>query len=106
MNVHIERLWNLAYIAPSEGSRERLLVLCGVLIALCIAGGVVILLLRRRLFSNASDQAESASLMEQLRSMRDRGEMSPEEFEQTRQAMIRKLKNPPEQGKSRLKSGK
>jgi hypothetical protein len=80
-------------LAPSDGdARQRVLILVGVLIAICLVGGAFILILRRRLFRKESDAAAAGSLFEQLRGMRDRGEISPAEFEKTRQAMIRRIR--------------
>jgi len=79
-------------LSQSGNARERVVVVTGILIALCLVGGTAILLLRRRLFQKENDDAVAGSLFEQLRAMRDRGEISPEEFEQTRQSMIRRVK--------------
>lgn len=79
-------------LTQATNARERVVVVTGILIALCLVGGTAILLLRRRLFQKENDDAVAGSLFEQLRGMRDRGEISSEEFEQTRQSMIRRVK--------------
>jgi hypothetical protein len=79
-------------LTQATNARERVVVVTGILILLCLVGGTAILLLRRRLFQKENDDAVAGSLFEQLRAMRDRGEISPEEFEQTRQSMIRRVK--------------
>lgn len=92
MSHALVTVWICAQTAKQSASREQVLILCGALIGVCLAGGVAILLLRRRLLSRENSAAASATLMEQLRGMRDRGELSSEEFEKTRQAMIRKAR--------------
>ncbi len=78
---------------PATNPREQVIIIIGILIALALIGGTAILILRRRLFQKETDDGVAGSLFEQLRGMRDRGEISPEEFEQTRQAMIRRVKD-------------
>lgn len=77
--------------APANHDTTRVVVWVGVLIAIMIVGGVGILMLRRRLLSKESESAASTGLLDTLRAMRDRGEISPEEFDKARQAMVAKL---------------
>lgn len=63
----------------------------GVLIAAVLVASVGVLLLRRRLFSRGGDAGgDPGSILESMRAMRDRGEMSAEEFERARAALVRR----------------
>jgi hypothetical protein len=64
-----------------------------ILIAAVLVGAVVIMMLRRWLkepLAGASDDAGFS--LSELRAMRDRGEITPEEYEQTRSRVIAKVK--------------
>lgn len=70
------------------------------LIVLAIVGGLFILWVRRRTLGDASDGGGSGSLMDDLRAMRDRGEITAEEFDATRKAMSRRLAAKLKEGES------
>ncbi|MFN0132654.1 MAG: hypothetical protein ACKVW3_09020 [Phycisphaerales bacterium] len=59
----------------------------GVLITLVVAAGLAILAIRRRALGGA-DESSPASLMEEMRRMRDDGRMTPEEFEATKRRLV------------------
>lgn len=61
-----------------------------VLFVAAMAGGAVLFYLRHRLLSSGDPAAGSRGLLEELRAMRDRGELDNEEFEQARLSMIAK----------------
>ena len=68
----------------------------GLLIVLIIIGGTVIMIIRRRLRDAAANSAADAGFsLSDLRAMRDRGEITPEEYEQTRARVIAKVKGKP-----------
>lgn len=75
----------------TEGDSLRLAMLIGAFIVAVVVLGIVILVVRRRLFVKDHEMAASRSLMDQLREMRDRGEMSDEEYERTRKALANKV---------------
>jgi len=63
------------------------------LIILAVVGGMVIFAVKRRIFDERRDQDESgATLMESLDRMRRTGEISQEEYEQTRKTIIEKTR--------------
>jgi predicted nucleic acid-binding Zn ribbon protein len=62
-----------------------------VLIALVIAGGVVVMLLRKRLLAK-DDASADVGLFDALKQMRDRGEMTQEEYEAARRKVVEKTK--------------
>ncbi len=82
-------------LAQSSGSTGQVLLWVGVLIGAVIAASVVVLVLRRKLLSPDHSVDNPASIMESLRVMRDRGEISLEEYERTRQAMIARATGKP-----------
>ncbi len=77
--------------APPSGNAGAVFVWVGLLILVTIGGGLAILFVRRRLLAKESAADTSAGLMQSLRAMRDRGEISPEEYEATRKAMAGKV---------------
>lgn len=81
------RVTELHLLAQSSGDTTRVLIWIGVLIAVALAGGAIAMLVRSRLLS-PDDDADGGTLLEQLQKMRDRGEISDEEFRATRRTMI------------------
>lgn len=83
----------IAQSAPTKGDILPVMGWLGLLIVVTVVGGLVVLALRKRMLAKASPAADEASLMDSLRAMRDRGEMTSEEFEATRRAMIERMKS-------------
>lgn len=77
-------------MAPSSGVSGGL-VAAGVLIGLCIAGGLLAMLARRRLLASGSDDESAVTLMDSLRAMLRRGEITQEEFDAAKRSMVAKL---------------
>lgn len=76
--------------ARPSGATGSVVVWVIVLIAVVMAGGLILVWLRRKIF--AADQTDHAGgLMESLRSMRDSGQMSQEEYDATRKAMAARM---------------
>lgn len=69
----------------------RLVILIGVFIVAVVTLGVVLLMVRRRMLAGDNELAGARSLLDQLREMRRKGEMSEEEYEATRRALATKL---------------
>jgi hypothetical protein len=86
-------LFTLADLTPEN--RDKMLLALGILMVLVVVGGFGILMIRRRL--NAQDDpASSESVgfsLSDLRAMRDRGEITPEEYEITKARVIDKVKS-------------
>jgi hypothetical protein len=74
--------------SPPLGS---VLVWVGVLMTVTLLGGLAVLWYRKQLLSK-STESDAGSMMEEFRRMRDSGEMSIEEFEATKRAMVAKLR--------------
>ena len=85
-------MFTLAQQAQSKGDILPVVLWLGILIVITVVGGLIVLAIRKRILSKSSDAADEASLMDSLRAMRDRGEMTPEEFEATRRAMIERVR--------------
>jgi hypothetical protein len=58
-------------------------------IGLTLVGAVVVMLLRRRIFTSGLDAP--GTMLDDLRASRDRGEMTDEEYAAARQAIVRKV---------------
>lgn len=78
----------LAQNAPLD---MRAFVYIVLLIVLCIIGFVIIISVKRRIFDDRAEQDQSSgTLMESLEHMRKTGQISQEEYEQTRRTIIEK----------------
>lgn len=75
----------------TEGDSLRLAGVIGGFIIAVLLLGIIILAVRRRMFTRDNELQGSRSLMEQLRVMRDRGQMSDEEYEATRRSLASKV---------------
>lgn len=84
----------LASVADAEQLRA-ILPWLGLLVLLVIAGGVVIFYLRRLLNSNQSLDSPGFTL-QSLRELHAAGEMTDEEFEKAKAAMIGRVVGPKE----------
>lgn len=74
-------------------SRADVLIWGGILIAVVLVASFFIMLLRRRLKDgSAASPPDAGFSLSDLRAMRDRGEITPEEYEQTRANVIAKVK--------------
>ena len=60
----------------------------GVGVALAIVAGIVLVVIRKRTLSRQSEASESASMFQQIRDLRDRGELSEEEFNAIRTKLV------------------
>jgi uncharacterized membrane protein len=78
-------------LARDSSAPTHVVVWVGVLIALIIAGGVVVMLLRKRLLAK-DDASADVGLFDALKQMRDRGEMTQEEYEAARRKVVEKTK--------------
>lgn len=88
--------WSLAQ-AGSQSTQNvvHALVWVGVLIALVVILGLVVVVIRRRLLSNQAPGPAGLTLMETLRDARDRGEMTQEEYETVRKRLAERLSREP-----------
>lgn len=82
-----------AHLAQQSSPDARAFLYIILLIVLCIIGFVIIMSVKRRLFDDKHEQDQSAgTLMESLEQMRRSGEISQEEYEQTRRTIIEKTR--------------
>jgi hypothetical protein len=65
----------------------------GILIGVVVVGSVFIMLLRRRMNAGHSSAQDAGFSLSDLRAMRDRGEITSDEYEQTRARVIAKVKS-------------
>ncbi len=91
MNIAATAL--LAQATPPQGTHDvtPVFVWLGVLLVGMIAGGLLILWLRRRMLAK-SDHDAGAGLMDSIRKMRDTGQITTAEYDAMRQSMIRKTR--------------
>lgn len=80
----------------SEAGQRKLLIWLSVLMAVVIVGGFGLMWLRRKIHqlhdSGASSESDAGFSLSSLRDMRDRGEITPEEYEVTRARVIARVK--------------
>ena len=78
------------FAQASTRTTDALLWIALIIVA-TIGGGFFILMMRRKLLAPEEHSSEAnAGIMDSLRSMRDRGELSQAEFEAARRSMIEK----------------
>ena len=79
--------------AQQSGLDGRAFLYVLLLIILCVVGFIIIISVKRRIFDDSSEQDQSAgTLMESLENMRRSGEISQEEYDQTRRTIIEKTR--------------
>ncbi|USO00088.1 MAG: SHOCT domain-containing protein [Phycisphaeraceae bacterium] len=67
---------------------NQMLPWLGALLALILVGGLLLFYLRHRLLGQASPGEVTRGILEDLREMRDRGEITAEEYEEVRLKMV------------------
>ena len=84
----------LVVLAQSTAN-TRVLVWVGVLLGVVLVGGFFMILLRKKLFAKDSPMEGSASLMESVREMHKKGQISSEEFDRVRKRLARTVRETP-----------
>lgn len=74
--------------APVAGG----LLAVGALITIALVGGLFIMRARKKLLASENDAANDGLLLDDMRAMLKRGEISQEEFDATRRSMATKLR--------------
>lgn len=85
----------LTLSAQPRGGRSSstdVLLWVGVLIVVTLAGAILILAIRRRTLAGPRTP-DAGSLMDELRAMRDRGQMTPQEYDAAMSAMKARLRD-------------
>lgn len=67
----------------------------GSLIVVALVGGMLILWIRGRLVERRSEAAGAGTTLEQMRRLRDRGQLSQQEFDAARASLISRLSGQP-----------
>lgn len=80
----------LAQARPSGTAQVQVVVWVVVLIAVVLVAFGVLYFVHKKLFGENKDTTDHEGLMETMRRMKARGEMSPEEFDQAKRALQRK----------------
>ena len=75
-------------IAQGFVAQPKVLVLLGFVLFLALVGLALIVYIQRRILRDPDDDNRSGTLFSDLRAMRDRGEISDDEYERTRAVMI------------------
>lgn len=81
---------NAAQTGSSSAATSSAVLWIGVLVLMVLGGGLLVWLLRRKLLGNEPTAADDG-LLTDLRRLRDSGQMTPEEFDAARKAMLRKF---------------
>lgn len=80
-------------LAQNATLDSRAFIYIILLIVLCVIGFVIIMSVKRRIFDDSKEQDQSAgTLMESLEHMRKTGQISQEEYEQTRRTIVDKTR--------------
>lgn len=84
----------------------RVLVMVGLLIGVLVGAGVVLMILRARLLRGEPDGRETVQgVLESLRELRDRGELSEAEFNAARAKLVARVARAPKGDTSGLAGG-
>jgi len=96
MMVMARVLLPLAQIRPS-GARSitPMLLWLGAIMLIVVVTGVAVLIYRRRVLSKEAAGEAQARLMDEMRAMRDRGEISIEEYERMKSRLVARVAGRP-----------
>jgi hypothetical protein len=75
----------------TEAQSIRLLITIGLLIVAVVALGTILLAVRRKMLAGENDLTGARSLLDELRSMRDSGEMTIEEYDAAKKALTTRV---------------
>lgn len=67
-----------------------ILIWAAILLGAVLSGSMIILSLRKRVFASPHAENDPGTLMEQMRAMERRGEISSEEFDRVRRKLVEK----------------
>jgi hypothetical protein len=93
-------LWPFFELAFVDGSGVRqwtdehsirLVITIGLLIVAVVGLGTVLLAIRKRMFARENDMTNARTLMDNLRAMRDSGEMSEDEYDAAKKALATRV---------------
>lgn len=82
----------LGQTTQGSGSIGQPLMWVGIMIVVVVIGTIVLMAVRRRMIGQRVEISATFGTMEDMRAMVARGDMSQEEYEQVRKAMIARVK--------------
>jgi hypothetical protein len=77
-------------LAQGFAAQPKVLALLGFVLFLALVGIALIVYIQKRILSDRDDKDQGGTLFSDLRAMRDRGEISDDEYERTRAVIIAK----------------
>ncbi len=75
----------------TDAHSMRLVVTIGLLIVAVVGLGTVLLVIRKRMFARDNDLASARTLLDDLRAMRDSGEMTEDEYDAAKKALTSRV---------------
>lgn len=75
-------------LAAQQAASNQVLLVAGLLIATVLVASIAVLALRKSLFAPPEKTEDPGSLMDQVRDMHNRGEISPEEYDRVRRRLV------------------
>lgn len=75
-------------------ANTEILIWVAVLLGAVLSGSLLILSLRKKVFAQSRNDVDEGSLMEQMRAMERRGDISKEEFDRVRRKLVEKAAGP------------
>jgi hypothetical protein len=88
MSVLAQHVARSHAVAPTSHSVTLTAIWLTVMLLIVVVAGVGILLFRRQVIGKQAKGAVQAGALDELRAMRDRGEVSPEEFDDLRSRIV------------------
>lgn len=92
----MRHLLAIAQTQPPDTRTTHLVLAIAALIAAVMLLGLIIMVMRKRLLARDNAADAGRSFMEDLRRMRDRGEITQDEFDSTRRRIIERARRRPE----------
>jgi hypothetical protein len=78
----------LPTLASQQAASNQVLLVAGLLIAVVLVASIAVLALRKSLFAAPDKPEDPGSLMDQVRAMHQRGEISQDEYDRVRRRLV------------------
>lgn len=75
-------------LAAQQAASNQILFVAGLLIAIVLVASIAVLALRKSLFAAPEKPEDPGSLMDQVRAMHKRGEISQDEYDRVRRRLV------------------
>jgi len=92
-------------MALAQAATNDVLFWVALLLGAVLAASVAILALRKSLFAPEAKAEDPGSLMDQVRAMRERGEISEAEYDQVRRKLVAKAASRPSEKGGAVRAG-